>query len=79
MKISIWDILTIAVTIAALILLVLVVIIFTNPDSGVNPFPFSTLPPTIVVPTLTPTMLQLPPTWTPTPMIQVTPVFTGTP
>jgi len=79
MKISAWDILAIILTVVAIILLVLVVVIFNNPDSGVNPFPFPTLPATIVVPTATPTLLQLPPTWTPTPRIQATQVFTATP
>jgi hypothetical protein len=51
----------------ALVLLVVVMVIFIHPDSRINPFPFPSLPATIVIPTLTPTLLQMPPTWTPTP------------
>jgi hypothetical protein len=65
--------------VTAVILLVLVIAIFNNPDSGINPFPFPTLPATIAVPSPTPTLLQLPPTWTPTPLIEATPVFTTAP
>ena len=85
MKLSFWDILAIIFTSAALILLLLVVVIFTNPDSVLNPFPFPTLPPTIVVPSPTPTFLQLPPTWTPAPyngptqLPSSTPIPTNTP
>ena len=67
MKTSVWDILAIILVVVASILLLMVVVIFNNPDSGINPFPFPTLPATIVVPSPTPTLLQLPPTWTPTP------------
>lgn len=77
MRFSIWDILAIIFTVAALICLVLV--IFINPDSSLNPFPFPTLPPTIVVPSPTPTLLQLPPTWTPTPRPEAIQFFTSTP
>ncbi|NMC13801.1 MAG: hypothetical protein GYA34_13085 [Chloroflexi bacterium] len=42
--------------------------IFLNPRSGFNPFPPPTLPPVMVMPTSTPTAIQvLPPTWTPLP------------
>ncbi|HQM55311.1 MAG TPA: hypothetical protein PLX29_07485, partial [Anaerolineaceae bacterium] len=67
MKISIWDILTVVLLLTALVLLVVVMVIFIHPDSRINPFPFPSLPATIVIPTLTPTLLQMPPTWTPTP------------
>jgi len=79
LKISFWDILAIIFTTAALICLMLVLIIYSNPDSSLNPFPFPTLPPTIVVPSSTPTLRQLPPTWTPTPRGNLTPFVTSTP
>ena len=79
MKLSFWDVLAIIFTTAALICLALVLIIYTNPDTSLNPFPFPTLPPTIVVPSPTPTLLQLPPTWTPTPLVSTPLPPTGTP
>ena len=78
-KMSPWDILAIVFTAAALICLALILLIYANPDSGLNPFPFPTLPPTIVVPSPTPTLLQLPPTWTPTPLSETTRFPTSTP
>jgi hypothetical protein len=52
--------------------------IFLNPRSGFNPFPPPTLPAIMVMPSPTPTPLQvLPPTWTPLP--SATPLPTNTP
>ncbi|MCX6055837.1 MAG: hypothetical protein NTZ74_13180 [Chloroflexi bacterium] len=78
MKITFWDILTIAILITTAVVIVVVVGIFTNPDSQINPFPNPTLPPTIMVPTSTATLVSLPPTWTPTPRIDATPRPTST-
>jgi hypothetical protein len=39
--------------------------IFTNPQVGLNPFPPSTEPALMVLPTYTATYLRFPPTWTP--------------
>lgn len=78
MKLSIWDILSIVVLVAALIVLGVVMAIFANPTSSVNPFPPATLPPTIDIPTSTATLVSLPPTWTPTVIITATPRPTWT-
>lgn len=43
----------------------LVVQIYTNPATAFNPFQAPTLPPIVVIPSATPTLLSLPPTWTP--------------
>ncbi len=69
----IWNILTAILLVGALCIGVVFLMIFTNPQSGLNPFP----PPTQVVamqfPTSTPTpRLLLPPTWTPVPYIEPT-------
>ncbi|MGD9091540.1 MAG: hypothetical protein PVF74_01740 [Anaerolineales bacterium] len=54
--------------------------IFINPDSDLNPFPPPTLPPTIALPTSTPTPRSLlPETWTPSPSPEPTMTFTPEP
>lgn len=73
MKISFWDVLTILFLTATVVVIAVVGLLFFNPTSSINPFPFPTLPPTIMVPTLTSTPIMLPPTWTPTPKITATP------
>ena len=60
-----WNILTIFGILGIGILVVAFGFIFTNPQSGLNPFPPPTLPAAIVLPSATPTPLTLPPTWTP--------------
>ena len=72
MKLSVWDFLAILLVIATVIFAAVVLIIFTNPDSSLNPFPNPTLPPTIMVPTSTATQVSLPPTWTHTPRVEAT-------
>ncbi len=79
MKLSTWDILSIVVLLAALIVLGIVLAIFANPSSSLNPFPPATLPPTIQIPTATRTPVLLPPTWTPTVYLTQTPRPTWTP
>lgn len=79
MKMSIWDILAIVLIAAALIIGAVILVIFVNPDSSVNPFPPPTLPPTVVIPTSTATLVSLPPTWTPVPIIEATKAPTSTP
>jgi len=73
MKVSFWDVLSILFLTATVILIAVVGILFLNPNSSLNPFPYPTMPPTINVPTLTQTPYTLPPTWTPTPQITATP------
>ena len=72
LKLSIWDILSIAVLVATFIVFIVVLIIFINPDSSINPFPYPTLPSTMEVPSSTPTLFSLPATWTPTPKNEAT-------
>ncbi len=50
--------------------------IFTNPYNSLNPFPPPTMPALLVLPTSTPTLRLLPPTWTPTATNTVTPSMT---
>lgn len=73
MKLSFWDFLTGIFLLATIILIAMVGIIYFNPNSSLNPFPYPTLPPTISVPTATITPFRMPPTWTPTPKIVTTP------
>ena len=79
MKLNAWDILSVLVLIAAIIVVAVVLAIFANPNSSLNPFPPPTQIPTIFIPTPTATDVRLPPTWTPTPVISATPRPTGTP
>lgn len=56
----------------------LVLVVFTNPYIGFNPFPPPTLPALVALPTPTPTpLISLPPTWTPTAVLH--PTSTNTP
>lgn len=73
MKFSFWDFLSLVLVVATIAVIVVVAVIFLYPDTSINPFPIPTIPPTIDVPTLTPTQYLLPPTWTPTPKIALTP------
>jgi len=74
MKFTFWDFLAILLVVATLVIVVVVLVIYINPSSPVNPFPYPTLPPTIAVPSLTPTPYRLPATWTPTPNLMLTPI-----
>ncbi len=67
MKFSIWDILAIVTLIAVVIIGVVFLQIFVNPNTSLNPFPPPTLPAAVVIPTSTPTQRSMPPTWTPGP------------
>jgi hypothetical protein len=62
----VWNILTVLVLLSAICIGIVLLMIFTNPNSALNPLrpiPIDTL---IVLPTATNTPRQLPPTWTPT-------------
>jgi hypothetical protein len=65
MKLSIWDILTGILLLAILLVGGLVMSVFANPYSSFNPFPPQKLPPTVVIPSSTPTFRSMPATWTP--------------
>jgi hypothetical protein len=70
MKNTTWNILTILVLLATCLVAVMVVQIYSNPESALNPFRAPGLPATVVIPSATPTFKQLPPTWTFTPLPQ---------
>jgi hypothetical protein len=67
MKDGIWNLLTVLVLLATLLLLIIFASIFADPQSALNPFPPPTLPARLQFPTATATLRGLPPTWTPTP------------
>lgn len=79
MKPNIWDILSIIVLVATLTVAIIVLSIFADPTSSINPFPPPTMVPTIFVPSPTATLYSLPPTWTPAPYMQPTPRPSSTP
>ena len=67
-KEMIFNILTISVLVLMAVSLIVILMIFANPTASVNPFPPSTLPAMVVLPSLTATKpVVFPPTWTPTP------------
>jgi hypothetical protein len=72
MKITIWDILSIVLLLATIVVLAVVSQIFSDPASSLNPFPHPTIPAVVNLPTPTKTALALPPTWTPTPKVVAT-------
>lgn len=63
--ITVWDILTILVLLVAVGLIIVFAQIFINPQVAYNPLPPPTMVPTVGIPTSTPTLKSLPPTWTP--------------
>lgn len=61
----IWDVLSGILVVASLVVALVFLILFINPQSGINPLPPTTVPPPIVTHTPSPTPKQvLPPTWT---------------
>ena len=78
-KLSIWDLLTVLTLVSTLVLAIVILSIFSNPDSDINPFPKPTTIPTIFIPSPTATLISLPPTWTPTPRVEPTKRPTSTP
>lgn len=71
-NLKIWDVLSIVVLLATVVIIIVVFSVFNDPTSSLNPFPPATLPPTIDVPTSTYTPVRLPPTWTPIPSVMPT-------
>jgi hypothetical protein len=76
-----WSILTILILLIAVCVAAGFLVIFTNPDSSLNPFPPPTLPVRAELPTTTPTneVIPLPPTWTATSSPVPIPTDTPTP
>ena len=62
---SIWDVFSILSLVGLCGVGIILILIFANPVSALNPFPPPTLPALIVLPSHTPTPLGMPPTWTP--------------
>jgi hypothetical protein len=74
----IWNLMTGFVLFGVVLIGVLALVIFINPQTGINPFPPPTLPALASFPTVTPTARSiLPPTWTPTATLE--PTATNTP
>ncbi len=74
----VFNLLSIFLLILAGIAAIVILVIFINPTSTLNPFPPATLQPPVILPSATATQRSLPPTWTSTPD-QSTPTETQTP
>jgi hypothetical protein len=75
---ALWNILTAITLLGIVCVVVTFVAIYLNPQSGLNPFPPPTLPARLELPTGTATsVVNLPPTWTPT--VTPEPSATSTP
>ncbi len=76
----IWNIMTGIVLFGAVLVGIFSLLIFTNPQAAINPFPPATLPALAVYPTSVPTIRSiLPPTWTPTATLEPSPTSTPKP
>jgi len=75
MKLNIWDTMSIIVLAIAGIIFIGIVAIFLDPGAPVNPYP----PGGARTETPTATVNMLPPTWTPSPTVEVTKRPTSTP
>lgn len=62
-----WNVLTTLVVLSTLCLVGYFLVLFSNPQVALNPYPPPTMPVLAVLPSSTPTQPSLPPTWTPTP------------
>jgi hypothetical protein len=72
----VWNILTIVTLVATACVGLYFLLVFINPSSSLNPLPPG---PESILPTPTTTPIQLQPTWTPSPTIEVTPSVTPRP
>lgn len=77
MSALVWNILTVLVLLSGICIGVVFFMIFTNPNTALNPLKPIPLDTQIILPTATLTPQQLPPTWTPTPTL--TPAASNTP
>ena len=71
MKNAAWNILAVLALLAIVALAFVILTIYSNPASALNPFPPPTLPANVVIPTHTVTPIFLPATWTPQPLAQI--------
>lgn len=62
-----WNVLTTLVILSTLCLVGYFLVLFSNPQVAVNPYPPPTMPVLALLPSSTATQPSLPPTWTPTP------------
>ncbi len=62
-----WNVLTTLVILSTLCLIGYFLVLFSNPQVVVNPYPPPTMPVLALLPSSTATQPSLPPTWTPTP------------
>ncbi len=62
-----WNVLTTLVILSTLCLIGYFLVLFSNPQVAVNPYPPPTMPVLALLPSSTATQPSLPPTWTPTP------------
>ena len=62
----VWNVLTGIAVLATITLIGMLMLIFSNPRIGLNPFPPPTMPVLVDLSTPTATLVFLPPTWTPT-------------
>lgn len=76
---SIWNVLSILMILGFCLVAGVVGIIFTDPNSALNLFPPETPVPVLVLPSSTPSVPVLSPTWTLTPATQVEVVASATP
>jgi hypothetical protein len=75
----VWNILTVLVLLSAVCIGAVFLMIFTNPNSALNPMKPIPMDTQIILPTSTSTPRQLPPTWTPTPTLMPAPTNTPRP
>jgi hypothetical protein len=68
-----WNLLTGLTITLTIILIGVMLLVFSNPHIGLNPFQPPTMPVPIILATSTSTPVYLPPTWTPTPRLTETP------
>ena len=72
----VWNVLTIMLVLGILLVGVIVLVIFANPQTAFNPLPPPQMPLALVLPTSTSTPKLLPPTWTVTPTVTQTATIT---
>ena len=65
-KITTWDTVAMVILALTIILAAVIVVIFINPQSFLNPFPPPIVTTGVPLPTATETVFHFPPTWTPT-------------
>jgi hypothetical protein len=76
----VWNVLTILVILAAIVVSLFFLTVFSNPNNIINPFPPPVTPTSLLLASATPTSrLVLPPTWTPAPTAEPTPTNTPGP